>query len=209
MPKKLQKRDVQLLFEAGCVRFIRRSWEQFLGPNFANLAEHHFRVCWVALLLAEMEGVRDTGKVLKMALVHDLTESRTGDVHYISRQYTGRDELKALDDIFSKTLIGPEYQKLWREYHEQKTREAKIVKDADFLDADLELAEQRAKGISFVKVWQGNRKKMPKIFYTASAKAVQKAIWSSDPLAWIRGARSRFNDKDGDFRKKLAKKKSG
>ena len=50
-----QKRDLELLYEMGCLRFINRAWSQFLGSKFANLAEHHFRVIWLSKILAKIE----------------------------------------------------------------------------------------------------------------------------------------------------------
>jgi len=49
-----------------------RSWNQFFDKDLANVTEHTYRVIWIALTLAKREGVEDTGKILKMALVHDL-----------------------------------------------------------------------------------------------------------------------------------------
>lgn len=37
------KRDLELLYEIGCFRFINRVWVQLLAPNFANNAEHSMR----------------------------------------------------------------------------------------------------------------------------------------------------------------------
>jgi len=46
------KRDVEFLFEVGTLRLIDRTWRQFGGANFANVAEHTFRVMWIAALIA-------------------------------------------------------------------------------------------------------------------------------------------------------------
>ena len=48
-------RDVEFLFEVGCLRHVPRTWKQFLGVDFHNLAEHHFRVMWLSLILANKE----------------------------------------------------------------------------------------------------------------------------------------------------------
>ena len=202
MPKN---RDLELLYELGCLRFIPRGWSQFLGSNFANLAEHHFRVIWLALLLAKMEKRGNPYKIMKMALVHDLGESRTGDVHYISRQYTKRDELKAVRDILKNTSLEKEFLDAWHEYETRKTIEARIVKDADWLDVDLEIMEQKAAGRLHMEAWNQNRKVMHKIFFTKSAKKLVKAIQKSDPLAWYKNARNRFTE--GDYKLILEGKK--
>lgn len=199
------KRDVELMYELGSLRFIERAWKQFLSPNFSNLAEHHLRVIWIALLLSKMEKKGDTSKIVKMALVHDVGESRAGDVHYISRQYTKRDEHKAILDIFKNTSLSEEMVSLWDEYEARKSIEAKIVKDADFLDVDFELQEQKAKGEEFIKVWSSNRKIIYELFYTRSAKKLWKAIKKSNPTDWFNHARNRFVE--GDLKKQMLKLK--
>lgn len=72
------ERDIELLYEIGALRFIPRQWTRFLNAVFANLAEHHLRVMWTAMVIAKREHA-DIEKVLKIALVHDIAESRTGD----------------------------------------------------------------------------------------------------------------------------------
>src|SRR6185369_12794021 len=100
-----------------------------------------FRVAWIALTLAKHEGVEDNEKILKLALMHDIAESRTGDVNYLTRQYTKRDEIKAFKDLSFGTIHESEISELSKEYEERKSIESKIVKDADTLDVELELRE--------------------------------------------------------------------
>src|SRR3989344_6338330 len=164
------KRDLEFLYELGCFRFINRVWIQLLGPNFQNNAEHTFRVLWLAMIIAKYEKVKNIEKVVKMALVHDLPESRTGDVHYVSRIYTKRNEDAAIQDILKDTAM-QEFVTVWREYEKRGSVEAKIVKDADSLDVDLELQEQEAKGVTLKAAFKKHRKHvMMQTLYTKSAK---------------------------------------
>src|SRR3989338_4009769 len=124
------KRDVEFLYEIGTLRFLQRTWTQLLRErDMANLAEHSFRVAWTAMTIAKYEWA-DIGKVAKMALVHDISEGRTGDAHYVSRLYTKRDELRAIRDMFAGTAIGEEFVVLWNEYEKRDSLEAECVKDA-------------------------------------------------------------------------------
>jgi putative hydrolase of HD superfamily len=84
------KPDINFLFEIGNLRFMQRMGNRFLKGMGQNLAEHHFRVFWIAMVIAAHEGNVDTGKIAKMTLLHDIPESRTGDVDYLTRQYTYR-----------------------------------------------------------------------------------------------------------------------
>lgn len=193
------KRDLEFIYEIGTLRNIKRSWAQILGPNVASLADHHFRVTWVALILAKQEKVKNLEKVMKMALVHDIVESRTGDVHYISRQYTTRDEKLAIQDIVHETSV-QEFEKLWEEYESKKSIEAKIVKDADNLDVDLELMEQAWQGNKIREQFRDHRgKAVYNSLYTKSAKKMWKLIQKSNPHDWHLKGRNRFNS--GDWKK--------
>ncbi|OGK26929.1 hypothetical protein A3C28_06265 [Candidatus Roizmanbacteria bacterium RIFCSPHIGHO2_02_FULL_39_9] len=195
-----KKRDLELLYEVGCLRFLQRNWRQFLNADFSNETEHSFRVAWIAMILASYEGVKNIGKVVQMALVHDVGESRSGDVHYISRLYTSRDEEMAVKDVFDGTVMEKEMIELWKEYEERKTIEEKIVKDADNLDVEFELKEQEVKGETLRKYWLDTRKRVYKKLYTASAKKMWKDVQDSNPHDWHFFARNRFTA--GDWKEK-------
>jgi putative hydrolases of HD superfamily len=192
----MKNRNVDLLYELGTLRFLKRAWVQMLTPEFSNLSEHIFRVIWLSLLIAKMEKKGDHEKILKMAMVHDVSESRTGDVHFISRQYTKRDEKLAIEDILDGTEL-KDMIDIWREYEKKKSIEAKIVKDADNLDVDLELMEQAARGNQIEKAFREHRNKVQyNGLYTKSAKKLWKEIHSTNPYSWTLKARNRFNDGD-------------
>lgn len=191
------KRDLEFLYEIGTLRFIQRTWVQFLTPQFANLAEHHFRVMWLALTIATHEGAEDTGRVAKMALVHDVAESRTGDVHYLSRQYVERNEELGIRDMLADTVLEQEFTQLWQEYETRESLEAKVVKDADNLDVDMELAEQAAMGNQVDRSFTEVRSTVAETkLYTQTARDIWDAIQGSDPHDWHRLGRNRFNRGD-------------
>lgn len=191
------KRDIELLFEIGFFRFIKRSWQRFLALSSANNAEHSFRVAWIALMLAKYEKVDNHEKILKMALVHDLPESRCGDVDYVSREYTKRKESDAIADSLKETIFGKEMVDIWNEYEKRESIEAKIVKDADNIDCELELGELKEQGSSLKEIWQNNRRKMvyPKL-YTDSAKKIWDEIETANPHDWHLMGKNRFNSGD-------------
>lgn len=196
------KRDIELLYEIGNFRYMRRMWQRFLNPDFQNNTEHSFRVAWIALILSAREKNGNHEKILKMALAHDLPESRCGDVDYIARQYTMRDEDQAIKDIFSGSSLGEEMVKVWREYEKRKSIEAKLVKDADNLDVELELQEQGARGHAINKIWEKYRDErvFPRL-YTASAKILWREIHISNPFDWHLLGKNRFQKGDWQAQK--------
>lgn len=200
MAKTVTPRDIDFLYEIGCIRFIDRTWVQFLHPDFENLAEHTLRVIWIALLIAKHEKNVDTGKLVKMALVHDLSESRSVDVHYVSRQFADRHEAAAIKDTLGQTSLEAEFIELWEEAEQKKTLEAQIVKDADNLDVDFELKEQTARGFTLPAKLQPMRKHVSDTkLYTKTAKKIWKLIQDSDPNNWHWNSVNRFNS--GDWKK--------
>ena len=195
-----EKRDIEFLFEIGQLRLIKRMWQRFFQSDTANLSDHIFRVAWIALLIAKKEGKANEEKILKMALVHDIGESRTGDVDYISRQYTQRDEFLATSDMLKDTALEEEMSVIWKEYEEKKSSEAKIVRDADMLDVDLELREQSIQ--TATSNWLENRKKMVRAkLFTKTARKYLEAIYKSNAHDWHLKGRNRFNA--GDWKEKF------
>lgn len=200
--KSATDRTVELMFEIGTLRHIERTWKNFLNPDVANCTEHMFRVLWLALTISRMEGEGSHERILKIALMHDVTESRTGDTNYISRQYVKRNEEMAVDDIFGGTIHEVETKALFKEYEERTSIEAKIVKDADTIDVEMELAELRSKGHSLGHAFVKDRKAnvYPRLF-TKSAKKLWDSIAAADPHAWhLTSERNRH--KGGDWKKK-------
>lgn len=195
--KSNMKRDTDFLYEMGCFRFVDRVWRQYFRGNLENNAEHSFRVMWISLMLARYEGAVNHEKILKMAMFHDVSESRTGDVHIVSRLYTKRDEDGAIKDIFSDTIFSEEFNKLWEEYEKRESIESKIVKDADTLDADLEIMEQSQMNPTLAESFkQQRRERVYPRLHTESAKKLFDEIYATDPGQWVLLAKNRFNSGD-------------
>jgi putative hydrolase of HD superfamily len=196
------KRDVEFLYELGALRYMQRQWVRFHLPNVANNSEHMFRVCWIALTLAERVGKPvDTGKIVKMAIAHDIAESRTGDVDYIARQYVERHEHEALHDMLKDTSLEKEFSKLLAEYEKRESLEAKIVKDADILDVDMELLEQASAGHKLASNWETQRDHVGTKLFTQAAKDLQKELRAANPHDWhIQSPNNRLNG--GDWKDK-------
>lgn len=191
-------RDVEFIYEMGCIRFIQRTWRQFLNPDFANLAEHTLRVAWISLVIAKHEGGADLEKVMKMALMHDIYESRTGDVNYLARVYTERDKAGGFREVFQGTILEDDFMDIFSEYDQRSSLEAQIVKDADNLDIDTELNEQAAAGhVGIRKSKEEMRQHVGATkLYTATGQRLFHELRAADPHAWHRNANNRFTAGD-------------
>lgn len=92
-------RIVDFLYETGILAKTPRSGFFFLGSGEQSVAEHINRVCYIAYSLAKMNGTVDAGKVVQLALFHDISESRISDLNYVHQKYTERLEDKAHQDL--------------------------------------------------------------------------------------------------------------
>jgi len=181
----MNKRDLEFLYEIGTLRNMHRGWQQHFSLPAASVAEHMYRVMWLALIIARMEKQGDEAKIIKMALAHDIAETRTSDLSYVQKVYVEADESKAENDIFEGTILEDFYSGVLKEYNERQSIEAKIVKDADNLDIDLEIKELAANGMTMPKEWHGFRKLIrEEKLYTESAKKLWDEIQDSDVHSW-------------------------
>jgi len=187
--------NIDLLFEVGSLRRLPRQWCQFVDYPVANVAEHTFRVLWIAWILALKEGA-DCGKVLALGLLHDLAESRCGDRNYVQRQYTSNKEGEAVTDALMHTTLAGITSSTINELIEGNSIEYKIVKDADNLDVDIELMEMKASGHLFPAAIKETRELVFSRLHTESARQLFRDIQSGDMHAWHLRARNRMNSGD-------------
>jgi len=122
----------------------RSGWWYYGIKNPESVADHVYSMSLMAMVIAEylkrMGEDVDTGKVVKMALIHELGETRIGDIHLEARRYIPRKELdeaeeKAFEDVVGVLGdISKDMLDLYREFEERSSREALIVRAADKLE---------------------------------------------------------------------------
>jgi putative hydrolase of HD superfamily len=125
----------------------RTGWLRYSINDPESVADHSYRVALLAMLLGPKMGV-DSEKVVKMALIHDLGEAIIGDIVTVSgnkRLSNITEKLKkerqAMIQILSLTENEKEYLELFDEYEENKTKEAKLVKQLDRVEMAIQAAE--------------------------------------------------------------------
>ncbi|PIZ30725.1 MAG: hypothetical protein COY40_03740 [Alphaproteobacteria bacterium CG_4_10_14_0_8_um_filter_53_9] len=195
------ERILLFAYEIGAARFRPRAWENNLQENMANVAEHCYRVTFLAMLLAEMEGV-DPFKAAVISMVHDTDEIRAMDLTPYQKPYVKIDGEKAVNDTFSGTPLENLGLRLYKEYKDKSSPEAKCVKDADILDAVLELTEITQRGSTYLATTQADIMKIRKdTLRTKSGEKVFDAIISGKvkPWDWFLKGPSTF--KDGTYGK--------
>jgi putative hydrolases of HD superfamily len=114
-----------------------------------SVAEHSWRLCLMALVLAPEFPQVDFAKLVKICLVHDLGEAVGGDVpapEQERRRAAGVATGKGLDERRDLlTLLEPlsparrqEIVSLWDEYENATTSEAKLAKALDKLETIMQ-----------------------------------------------------------------------
>lgn len=142
------------------------------------------RVIFLALLIARKEGKGDENMIIRMALAHDLPETRTADLAYVHKVYSQTDDARAARDLFAGTSFA-DFEDIHARYEKRDTIEAKIVKDADNLDIDLELKEFEEQGHKLPAKWKAMRKFVrDKKLYTKTAKALWDKLQKANVAQW-------------------------
>ena len=121
-----------------------------------SIADHSYGVAWVAMLLADRAvacGMSvNVEKVLRIALLHDLAEARTGDLPSTIKPYFAADTLKKADEQAAQEMLNPlaeigqQYLELRHEYEQRLSLEARLVKAADKIDLLLQAREYEKGG---------------------------------------------------------------
>jgi len=178
--KKFNK-IVNFIFEVGTASNIIRSHHQILRNANDTIASHSFRVAIIGLILADLEKV-DKDKIIKMCLLHDLAELRTGDANFINRFYRVDEEEKAIKNQWSDIPSGKAMIKLLNEYNARKTKEAIIAKDADSLDQIFLQREYLPAKSYDLKKWHNHITRQLK---SASACKIARLTLKTNPLKWL------------------------
>jgi putative hydrolase of HD superfamily len=128
----------------------RQGWINKLGiKNPESVADHCYSMAVMAMLFSDLKKL-DTGKIIKMTLLHDLAEAITGDLtpDDATRSEKEKMEKDAMKKILS-TLPKPlraGYAKLWAEYQQNSTKEARLLHQVDKLEMALQAKRYKKKG---------------------------------------------------------------
>ncbi|HPY84858.1 MAG TPA: HD domain-containing protein [Ruminococcus flavefaciens] len=126
-----------------------------------SVAEHSWRVSLMALLLRDVFHDVDMNKVVNMCLIHDLGECFTGDIPTFNKTDADRQTEDSLLRQWISTMpaeLSKDLLALYSEMDAQKTKEAKIYKALDKLEALIQHNE------SPLNTWSENEFELNKTY---------------------------------------------
>jgi putative hydrolase of HD superfamily len=148
---------MELLLELVRLKAVpRMGWLLRGVRDVESVAAHSFGVAFIAMLLADRAEARgmqvNVERVLRMALLHDLPEVRTGDLPNTIKQYFDSSALRTADERIATEILtklgapGKKYLEIWLDYEDRASLEARLVKAADKLDLLLQAYEYEKGG---------------------------------------------------------------
>lgn len=129
--------------------------------NPESVADHSHATALLAMLLAEqintdpaaqgLDRPLDVGRVLQIAVIHDLAESLVTDLPHRTTRLIGKDvkhqaEAAALWEICVGWPDAERIVDMWTDYAGQRSPEARLVRDADKLELAHQATEYAATG---------------------------------------------------------------
>ena len=169
------------LFEVGMLCKTPRSGYQFLGSGRESVAEHVLRTVFIGYALCKLNASLNELRVLKMCVLHDLPEARTGDMNYVNKKYVKVDEAKAVRELTEGLFFGDDIRRAIEEFNAKETPESKIARDADQIALILQLKEYGDLGNKYSDEWI---KYALQRLYTEEGKELAARIIQTDSTHW-------------------------
>ena len=120
-----------------------------------SVADHAYSLAVLSMVISDLRHY-NSEKIMKMALLHDLAESKVGDLtpDKIDKFEKERIENLAFKEIVS-TLpesLKEEYLEIWDEYVENNSKESQLLHQLDKLEMALQVKVYEKEGHSRIKL---------------------------------------------------------
>lgn len=156
MEENAAKKIIGFAISAGRLKRTPRTGWSVRGLVGESVADHTYRTALLSSLISHMLRLRvDRGKLLEMALIHDLAEAYIGDWDHETVGVVGRETKRKLEEkALSKLLsdlpqnVSRRLHAVWKEYYAGESLESKIVRLADKLEAAIQALEYHRSGMN-------------------------------------------------------------
>jgi putative hydrolases of HD superfamily len=165
----------------------RKGWKGLGLRRVESVSDHSFALAMICLFEAERRGY-DTGRVVKLALIHDLEESITGDLTPTDKKARGMMAINLERDVAIRKLVKmmparkrATYRELWRDLRLQRSKEARLVHQLDKFEMALQ-ADRYSRRIGRKRIADFYASAAADIADTALRKELAKLVgspWSS------------------------------
>lgn len=142
--EKIQKLINFYLLATSLKDKIRTGWETWNidRQRVESVAEHIYGTCILAIAIdSEFDLNIDIYKVVMMLTLHEIEEVKIGDLTPFDK-ITAEEKRKigkqAVEEVFSSLAKGINYIELIEEFEKLETKEAKIARMCDKLEADIQ-----------------------------------------------------------------------
>ncbi|MCL4364392.1 HD domain-containing protein [Patescibacteria group bacterium] len=156
---------LHLAFQVGLSKKLKRTgWVMNDIKNPESVADHCYRVSILAMALAPFLGV-DQQKFIKMAVIHDLGETSTGDLVTERANRLDKKKRKVKEKIEKEAIrsilygFEEDYAKLFQEMIERKSKEANIFWQIDKLEMAIQAYEYEKSDDKNLQEFMDNAKK--------------------------------------------------
>lgn len=179
MVMNVQSTLIVLLHANQLKRTARTGWVQRGVVNAENVATHTFGMAFTAMIMAPyIDDPVDMGKLLTLALLHDLPEALTTDIPSPAWRYLPAGikidvERGAMQEMLAGNDQAEQLLDLWEELHGDESAEARLVHDADRLDMFIQarMYEEQTGNKQLEEFWS-----TPYRFYYPQCQAIYDAL---------------------------------
>ncbi|MFB5630137.1 MAG: HD domain-containing protein [Nitrosopumilaceae archaeon] len=136
----------------------RKGWIDKLGVKHPeSVADHSYSMTLMAMIISELQGL-DTYKIVKMSLLHDLAESKIGDLTpgEISKEKKFKIENNEMNNILEMLPgeLEKNYRDVWDEFVLAQSDESIFVHEMDKLEMVFQAKYYMNEGFSKEKIQQ-------------------------------------------------------
>lgn len=173
------EKAMRFFFELELLKEMQRTGWYFIGERDGDsVASHSFRAAFIAHWLARKVNA-NPDRCLKMALIHDIGETRVWDINKVSASYTEKDEERAAKDAMKGVF--DEFNALYSETKSRKSKDALVARDADLLECIIQAKTFEMRGNPLAREWIINASKG---LHFGESRELASKIGKNDKVWW-------------------------